>query len=86
MAVSLLDEEQIEQLSKKTATLAAEIVLQKTYKPFPEWMSISQIADYLGISENTVRAKLKDGLPVNEKLGFKRFSRKLVDEWMLSQT
>ena len=86
MAVTVLDEEQIEQLSKKTATLAAEIVLQKTYKPFPEWMTISQIADYLGISENTVRSKIKDGLPVNDKLGFKRFSRRLVDEWMLNKT
>lgn len=85
MAVTLLDEEDLRELSKETAKMAAEIVLQKTYKPFPEWMNISQIAEYLGISENTVRAKIKEGFPVNDKLGFKRFSRKMVDEWMLTK-
>ncbi len=85
-AIAILNESQLEELTEKVAESAAEKVLLKTYQPFPEWMNVGQVAKYLGIAENTVRAKIREGLPVNEKLGFKRFNKLLVDQWMNSKT
>jgi excisionase family DNA binding protein len=67
---------------EQTALKAAEIALAESEPP-REWMNTSQIAEYLGVSQSTIRNQIKKaGFPVNKKLGFNRFDRKAVDNWM----
>lgn len=48
----------------------------------PEIMNIKQIAVYLGVSEGTVRNRMKDGLPFTNKLGDPRFLKSEIDAWL----
>jgi excisionase family DNA binding protein len=47
-----------------------------------DWMSVEQLAEYLGCSKPTIYNWLKEGLPCVKKDGRPRFYRKDVNEWM----
>jgi excisionase family DNA binding protein len=67
---------------ERTALKVVEIALAES-KPPREWMNTSQIAEYLSVSQGTIRKRIKNaGFPVNKKLGFNRFDRTAVDKWM----
>ena len=64
--------------------------LEKRIKPeFPTWLNVKQCAEYLGLSESTVRKLISTGkipyrrLPTVEG-GAIRFNRRQVDLWLLS--
>jgi len=64
--------------------------IEKRIKPeFPNWLSVKQCAEYLGLSESTVRKLITSGnipfrrLPTTEG-GAIRFNRKQLDLWLLS--
>ena len=48
----------------------------------PEVMTIGQLSEFLGVSQPTIRKRIKQGLPVSEKLGDKRFIKADVLEWL----
>ena len=51
----------------------------------PEVMTLAQVAEYLNISESTVRKQIKtNGLPVNRRLGDPRFIKSEIDAWLKS--
>ncbi|HCI54430.1 MAG TPA: hypothetical protein DFI01_00735 [Bacteroidales bacterium] len=56
---------------------------------YPAWLSVKQCADYLGLSESTIRKMVTAGtipykrLPTAEG-GAIRFNRRQVDLWLLS--
>jgi excisionase family DNA binding protein len=55
---------------------------------FPDrpW-TISEVADYLQVSERTVENRIEDsGLPVTRIGGLRRFLRSDVDAWLRSQS
>jgi excisionase family DNA binding protein len=64
--------------------------IEKQIKPsIPTWLSVRQIADYLDVSESTIRKLVASGnipyrrLPTAEG-GAIRFNRKQIDLWLLS--
>ncbi len=64
--------------------------LESQIKPeYPAWLSVKQCADYLGLSESTIRKLVTSGdipyrrLPTAEG-GAIRFNRKQIDLWLLS--
>ncbi len=56
---------------------------------YPNWLSVKQCAEYIGVSESTIRTMVKSGdipyrrLPTAEG-GAIRFNRRQVDLWLLS--
>jgi excisionase family DNA binding protein len=55
---------------------------------FPDrpW-TISEVADYLQVSERTVENRIEaDGLPVTRLGGLRRFIRADIDAWLREQT
>ncbi|MCK9244632.1 MAG: helix-turn-helix domain-containing protein [Candidatus Marinimicrobia bacterium] len=56
---------------------------------YPAWLSVKQCAEYLGLSESTIRKLVTSGdipfrrLPTAEG-GAIRFNRKQIDFWLLS--
>jgi len=64
--------------------------LEKTIKPgFPNWMSVKQLCEYIGLSQSSIRKMVRTGqipykrLPLAES-GAIRFNRKQIDLWLLS--
>jgi len=64
--------------------------IESQIKPeYPAWLSVKQCADYLGLSESTIRKLVTSGnipyrrLPTAEG-GAIRFNRKQIDLWLLS--
>ena len=64
--------------------------IESQIKPeYPAWLSVKQCADYLGLSESTIRKLVASGnipyrrLPTAEG-GAIRFNRKQIDLWLLS--
>jgi predicted DNA-binding transcriptional regulator AlpA len=84
MSIVVLEQSQIEQISRQSAQIGAELALEKYQKPLPKWMTIEQVRDYLQFKTvRTVYKKIdEEGLPYSEKLGVKRFDREKVDAWM----
>ena len=54
--------------------------LQKKHST-PEVMNTRQLAAYLGVSESTIRNRMKNGLPFSDKLADPRFLKLEVDRW-----
>lgn len=56
---------------------------------YPAWLSVKQCAEYLGLSESTIRKVVTSGdipyrrLPTAQA-GAIRFNRKQIDLWLLS--
>ena len=64
--------------------------LESQIKPeYPTWLSVRQCAEYLSLSESTIRKLVASGnipyrrLPTGEG-GAIRFNRKQIDLWLLS--
>jgi len=64
--------------------------LEKQINPnFPAWLSVRQLAEYLGLSASSIRKMISAGsipfkrLPTCEG-GSIRFNRKQIDLWLLS--
>jgi len=81
--IVVLSKDEFIEIIDRTVKLAVEKAQENFDKPFPEIMKLSQIAKYLGVSENTVRARLKsNNLPHSRQLGDLRFHKPEVDKWM----
>lgn len=83
MAVALLDTDQIAQISRDSARIAAETVMSQFYNPFPEIMTMEQICKYTQYSRTTILKLIKEqNFPVSHRCESMRFSRTKVDAWM----
>lgn len=56
---------------------------------YPAWLTVAEVAQYLGVSPSTIRKLVANGsipyrrLPTGEG-GAIRFNRKMIDLWLLS--
>lgn len=69
----------LDDLKAVMSDVAVEISSANT---FPEIMTVSQVADFLGVSKPTVYSRMKKGLPYSEKLGDPRFIKTEVLKWL----
>lgn len=83
MSVAVLDEKGIQDLAKAIVLETVkqyEIDRERLEKP----MHMSEVAEYLGVSEATIRRELEADLPIPFGLvrGGKRFYKSEVDDWV----
>jgi len=82
--VIVLSPEQYKSDLEHCAARAVSIAREEFDAPFPEVMTVEEIARYLRFdSVRTVYNKIeKNGLPVTKKLGVPRFIKSEVDAWL----
>jgi excisionase family DNA binding protein len=82
MNITLYTEDQALEVARRAACLAVEA----TKKPdTPEIMTLSQVAEYLQFTTQTIQNKIRSGgLPVSYRMGDPRFIKKEIDEWLKS--